>query len=438
MAGFLGNKPADQPLTTLPDGIVTNDDLAGSITDSKISALAASKLTGTIADARFPATLPAASGVNLTALNATNIGSGTVPTARLGTGTASSSTFLRGDQTCAAISAIDYTQTSDPLVSTNPSSLGATWINTTSGEIFVCKDITTGENEWLGTAGTLVKPITYFGGRGLIQGYKAGPTYTIDYVTISTPGNAVDFGDLSVPRASMGSCSNGTRGLFGGDSTVIDYVTIATSGGTATDFGDLTVGRNLLAACSDGTKGVWGGGDAGSSYSNVLDYVIIETPANATDFGDLGYTRGYLGACSNGTRGVWAGGYNGSNLNAMGYVTIATPSNSTDFGDLTVARRNLAACGDGTKGVWGGGHTSGSVNTMDYVNVATTGNATDFGDLSVARSALGSCSDGTKGLWAGGTTSDVIDYVTLSTTSNAVDFGNLVANKQAATATSGD
>ena len=46
-----------------------------------------------------PATLPASSGVNLTDLNATNLGSGTVPTARLGTGTASSSTVLYGDQT---------------------------------------------------------------------------------------------------------------------------------------------------------------------------------------------------------------------------------------------------------------------------------------------------------------------------------------------------
>lgn len=76
--------------------------VAGAVDDSHISGLAASKLTGTIADARFPATLPAASGVNLTALNATNLGSGTVPTARLGSGTASSSTFLRGDQTYAA------------------------------------------------------------------------------------------------------------------------------------------------------------------------------------------------------------------------------------------------------------------------------------------------------------------------------------------------
>ena len=39
------------------------------------------------------------SGARLTALNASELGSGTVPTARLGSGTASSSTVLYGDQT---------------------------------------------------------------------------------------------------------------------------------------------------------------------------------------------------------------------------------------------------------------------------------------------------------------------------------------------------
>jgi hypothetical protein len=39
------------------------------------------------------------SGASLTALNASELGSGTVPTARLGSGTASSSTILYGDQT---------------------------------------------------------------------------------------------------------------------------------------------------------------------------------------------------------------------------------------------------------------------------------------------------------------------------------------------------
>jgi hypothetical protein len=62
--------------------------------------LNASNLTsGTLPDARFPATLPATSGANLTSLNASNLSSGTVSTARLGTGTALSSNFLRGDGT---------------------------------------------------------------------------------------------------------------------------------------------------------------------------------------------------------------------------------------------------------------------------------------------------------------------------------------------------
>lgn len=50
---------------------------------ANITALNATQLTtGTLPDARFPATLPAASGVNLTALNASNLASGTIPDAR--------------------------------------------------------------------------------------------------------------------------------------------------------------------------------------------------------------------------------------------------------------------------------------------------------------------------------------------------------------------
>jgi hypothetical protein len=101
----------------------------GSVTDAKIVDMAASKLTGTIADARFPATLPAASGVNLTALNATNLGSGTVPTARLGTGTASSSTFLRGDQTYAEAGGGKMLQCLNAVTNTQGSTTSTSFID---------------------------------------------------------------------------------------------------------------------------------------------------------------------------------------------------------------------------------------------------------------------------------------------------------------------
>ena len=129
---------------TIPEARITTLDatkLTGTVADARfpatlpassganLTALPAANLTGTVADARFPATLPATSGVNLTALNGSNIGSGTVPTARLGTGTASSSTFLRGDSTYAAAGGGKVLQ----VVSTNITTRPTTTVTDTSG-----------------------------------------------------------------------------------------------------------------------------------------------------------------------------------------------------------------------------------------------------------------------------------------------------------------
>lgn len=72
-------------ITSLATPTVATDAATKAYVDSAASggSLNASNLTsGTVPDARFPATLPALSGINLTALNASNLGSGTVPDAR--------------------------------------------------------------------------------------------------------------------------------------------------------------------------------------------------------------------------------------------------------------------------------------------------------------------------------------------------------------------
>ena len=79
-------------MSTLKVDTIDTSNSSGNITVSRplagsgasLTALNATELTsGTIPDARLPATLPAKSGVNLTALNATELTSGTIPIARI-------------------------------------------------------------------------------------------------------------------------------------------------------------------------------------------------------------------------------------------------------------------------------------------------------------------------------------------------------------------
>jgi len=82
--GYIGKTPTKSPLSSsdLPDNIVTSAKIAdATIVNADINDMASSKLSGTIADARFPATLPASSGANLTSIPAGNL-TGTVADAR--------------------------------------------------------------------------------------------------------------------------------------------------------------------------------------------------------------------------------------------------------------------------------------------------------------------------------------------------------------------
>ena len=103
--------------------------------------------------------------------------------------------------------------------------------------------------------------------RGIIAGGYVGPnSYTnhIDYVTIATTGDATDFGDTVTGRNGIfvGNCSNQINGVFAGGTTAngvftntIDYVTIATTG-NAIDFGDLTSATPFGSALTDCHGGI--------------------------------------------------------------------------------------------------------------------------------------------------------------------------------------
>jgi hypothetical protein len=172
----------------------------------------------------------------------------------------------------------------------------------------------------------------------------------IDYVTIATPGNVTNFGNLTASRHSVEGCSNGTRTLSisgrvhssttGNYAQNVDYVTIATTGNAA-DFGDLIAPWSTGTYCAEG-DGVYA---VTLSYaSNHADflYFTIATPGNATKWGDTrpgGGGHNYQGgieegsiSASDGIRGIYGGGYSGEVSQTIEYITFATQSNGLQFG----------------------------------------------------------------------------------------------------------
>ena len=129
--------------------------------------------------------------------------------------------------------------------------------------------------------------------RGIFAGGHPMNTNLIDFVLFSTGGTAKEFGDLTQARSGISAGSNATRGIFAGGNipspnsgvSTIDYITMATEG-NAIDFGEAThtAFRWMGAGMYSATRGVHGGG---YPATNRLQHITIATTGNAIDFGDL-------------------------------------------------------------------------------------------------------------------------------------------------------
>ena len=134
-------------------------------------------------------------------------------------------------------------------------------------------------------------------------------TNIISYITIATLGNNADFGNLTLIRNGPAGCSNSTRAIWSGGLTAsgygnvndtIDYTTIATLG-DAIDFGNMTAATHWATAAASSTRGVIAGGHVApgsASCVNTIQYVTIASTGNATDFGDLTQVMRQMGGCS--------------------------------------------------------------------------------------------------------------------------------------------
>jgi hypothetical protein len=286
-----------------------------------------------------------------------------------------------------------------------------------------------------GTSGSVTPEVPQLQRAVFAGGAPSGTANIMDYVTITSTGNAIDFGDLLAGRYSEAAIGGLTRGIFAGGSVnnSIEYITFATTG-NATSFGELggTTNNFRIAGLGNRTRGIVGGGTGAGSN---IKYITIATTGNSTNFGDLSQNRDQLSGFSSPTRGCWTGGTTdggSTKVNTIDYVTIASTGNATDFGDLTVARRFFNGCSSSVRGLSGGGQNASNAASavIDYITIATTGNATNFGNLISAIISPASCSSNVRGLWAGGDLVNVISYVTIDTTGNSIDFGDLTASRE--------
>ena len=282
-------------------------------------------------------------------------------------------------------------------------------------------------------------------GRGVFGGgYTSVPSGAsvkrMYYIQIDSMGTSGEFGDMAKAAAyGQGGCSSSTRGLFTGGTNPtnlqdIDYITIATTS-NGLDFGDLRIQHGYTASCSNQTRGLTGGG-RGVGGNEEIDYVTIATTGNGQDFGDLTGDRMGLGAFENSTRGYFSGGDSNPVTPAVVYknidtVLFATTGNATDFGDMTDEHVFHGTASSSTRGIMYGGVTSYgptvTTNIIEYVTTSSTGSGTDFGDVRDDGEHAHGTSNSIRGVFAGGTNPyrNSIDFITIATTGNGVDWGDL-------------
>lgn len=281
---------------------------------------------------------------------------------------------------------------------------------------------------------------------------------SIEYISITIGGTAVDFGDLWRGESHFAAFSDGIRGVwgpaliasgwsYGVNANVIKYVTIATCGNSV-DFGDTTVDKFGAPSCADKTRGVIAGGTNINNPLTSACYITIQTTGNAINFGDITYAAPYECACADATRGIIFGDfytYDSTCFAYIQYITIQVTSSVGSFGNLNTKTGMGAALSDFTRGICAIGFDKPSfTNAIEWITIQTTGVCTDFGDLTILKAYSSGCSNNIRGLFIAGydgvalPTKNNIESIIIQTASNSTDFADCTVPRDLSASCSGN
>ena len=279
----------------------------------------------------------------------------------------------------------------------------------TAGDAVNFSDLTQQVREVGGAAASKTRGIR---AGGTISGSPPSSTHTdtIDFITMAQQSNATDFGNLTQHSLSFGSSTggSGTRGIFmfsmqssSPTRTVIDtieFVTIASTGNSL-DFGNLTAASQTHQCSSSPTRTLKYGGFNPSRTAGI-EFITTATTGNAVVFGELTRACGRAGVCGNATRGIYAGGEDAAALTTEAEkIEYATLGNAVEFGSVVGTDREYgSAVSTPVRGVWSGGGPGTLTNTLTYQALATAGTGIDFGDMTAGYQSRGGFSNSHGGL----------------------------------------
>ena len=383
--GYVGKKPTDAPLTSsdIGDGQVTAAKLGtDAVETAKVKDLnvTVAKLPATVDVSSKTVTLPASvGGLGTGITNAQLAGSidvtakitGTVPTGNLGSGTASSSTVLYGDQTYKAEPTTDLTPVNQDILTLAlrnsidnntakynlPSSAITHFESDADYDSGGSTNITRNASEYISSVGS-----TY-------------TTYTSSSGNFTVPAGVTSVEVLVVAGGGGGCASDNPSdsGGGGGGGGVVHHSALSTTpagtiayavgaGGTAGsesprdggDGGDSTFGS--ITADGGGNGGADAGGDGGSGGGSGRDNT---SPGTATQ-GDSGGGTGYGFAGGNGG----AESSNTSSGGGGGAGSVGGDSSATSIGGAGGSGRLFSNFTSyGVSGYFAGGGGGGGANT---------------------------------------------------------------------------
>ena len=400
--------------------------------------------------------IPAVDGSAITTIAGGNIASGTIPTARLDTGTTANKLVVLGGSGLPAVDGSlltgivsHTTSASDPTVSTNPSGgVGTEWINTTSGKQFICTDATAGANVWKCSGGGATGNIAPYNFGGAQYGYCSGGVLNgawtahqdaIQKYSYTSDGNSTDVANLlTVCGGCTGGSSQTHAYVHGGRSApsqpsginVLQKHAFA-AGSDATDVGDLAT--NAVHHSHAENKSAWDYGfrQGGNPWTNTIEKYSFTADGGSTDHGDMHTgTSGIAAGASSQTHGYAAGGYRVPYINNIQKFAFASNVTGTDVGDLTRLGAYAAGASSNTYGYHKvAGNAVSDINKWAF---ASDGNATNVGTNSPStnRSGNSGTSSRSHGYDAGGYDSatnvvNAIEKWSFTTDGNATDVGNL-------------